>query len=57
MSSEYWGMTVFLITTLVFATLSLILKRKLDQVRQSQNQREQKENPKQSHDYERQNKK
>jgi hypothetical protein len=57
MSSEFWGMTAFLITSLVFATTSLILKKKLDQARQSQNRKGQKASPNQSHDYEMPNKK
>lgn len=57
MNSESWGILAFLITTIIFATTTLIYSRKLYQSRRLIDQLREKANQPQPHDYERQCKK
>ena len=57
MSSEFWGMTAFFITTMGLLIIVSCLKQKIDRLERERNQTSQKASPNQPHDYERQNKK
>lgn len=57
MTSEFWGMTAFLILTIVFSATTLIYSQKLSRARRLINQLKEKANQFQSHDCERKRKK
>ena len=57
MSSEFWGMTAFLITTIIFSITTLIYARKLNQALRLIRQLKEKASQFQSHGCEKQYKK
>jgi hypothetical protein len=57
MSGEFWGMTAFFITTVIFSITTLIYSQKLSQAKQALRQQLKKESQSQPLDCERQCKK
>jgi hypothetical protein len=57
MSAEFWGMTGFLITTILFSAMSLTYRRKLSQAQQLISQLKEKANQAQTLYCEKQSKK
>jgi len=57
MNSEFWGMTAFFITTVIFSITTLIYRLKLNRAQQLIRQLKEKSNQFQSHGCERQYKK